>query len=122
MMDYLLSFIEGNSKEILKSFSSSFDVPVLYNVMSKVLHLLWKRVMIKRKKDAIRRRMLAARKKQENLQGSKASLKSTDSGKMGEKSSQIIIQLEDIDDKMDNWTDLISMYMNGDFESHVSLS
>ena len=123
VLDYLLSLLEGNNSHILAKFSTTFDIPVMYILMTKLMAFLWRRIQKKRRKELMIKNSEEVRSKKDgNLQGSKLSLGSKDSSLAlfgNERNSQT----KDIEEyKMDSWTDLISMYMNGDFENHVALS
>jgi hypothetical protein len=128
MLEYLLSLVEGNSSEILKSLATSFDIPVLYNVMTKLMTMLWRRVMKKRKHDNLKK-MLMERKKaakknpitgvKDGIGGSKSSVRSSEF-LMNLEGSKEVAEIDT--KKIDNWSDLISMYMNGDFQSIPALS
>lgn len=128
MMEYLLSLIEGNNSEILRSFATTFDIPVLYSIMIKLLTMLWRRVTKKRQKDTLNkaRKLKKDKNKVNPISGKDGILGSS---KSSVRSSDFLKDLEDnkefqeIDSKkIDNWSDLISMYMNGDFKNHPALA
>lgn len=127
MLEYLLSLIEGNSSEILKSLATSFDIPVLYTYMTKLMTMLWRRVMKKRKHETLRRALIKKKTGKVNpitgvkdgISGSKSSVRSSEFLMNLEGSKEV----SEIDTKkIDNWSDLISMYMNGDFKNLPALS
>lgn len=130
VLDYLLSLIEGNSSEVLKSFATSFDIPVLYSVMTKLLTMLWRRVIKMRKKEDLRKALKKVKEekdkekkpisgKSEAMAGSKDSLRSREALKHLEDN----VEMHAIDSmKIDSWSDLIYMYMNGDFKENPALS
>ena len=130
ILDYLLALIEGKNKTILRSFSTNFDVPLLYGVMTKLMTYLWKRVHIKRRQTEIRRQLTELKKNEPGTganQGSTFSLQSNDSSRLDLQSENLRnLILKDSSgkpiEKVDNWTDLITMYMNDDFENHIALS
>jgi hypothetical protein len=119
VLDYLLSLLEGNNQVIMSSFSTTFDIPLLYSYMVKLLTLLWKRFRVRKRKhtssEKSETRPLDLKEKtlirQRMLQD----------GEKSNRESSLQLVTKDDDLRMNNWQDLIYMYMSGDFENHVTL-
>ena len=128
VLDYLLSLIEGNTREILESFATTFDIPVMYSVMARLLTMLWRRVTKMRRKEDLKKAIKKKKKTTKSkpisgqldmMAGSKDSLRSANILKEVEQNPEMLA-IEN--KKIDSWSDLISMYMNGEFKENPALS
>jgi hypothetical protein len=118
ILDYLLSLVEGNNEEILNSLSTTFDIPILYGVMTKILTLSWLGSKHTRKSLSDRAFWQMLQKTKMNS----VSNKSTTGFEKLQTHQELGKFISAANIKLNNWSDLIFIYMNAEYQSEVALN